>query len=1155
MLVYLLIVAIVLIALLLCIGASFLLHLQGGSLVLFVVLTLVLAAVAAGTILYLHLRGKKREGQDGEAVATEATAEIDLLINDANRKLKASKQQGSKSLDELSLLYILGDAGSAKTTLVTRSGLEPELLAGTAPRAGEADVIPTPLLNVWFTRQAGLLELGHGLRANESLLTRLVQRSRPNAYRSAFGSGASPRAAVVCVAAKLLLNGESSLASARATGSQLREISRVLGAALPVYVIVTKLDEIPHFTEYVRNLSNEEVGRVLGTTIKPSEASAGVYADNATRELSSVLDALSYSLGEFRVEILSRETQQGNAPMVYEFPREFTKLRGNLTQYMVELCKPSQLSTNPYLRGFYFCGVRAQVVEQENVADSALAAKPAQNMGATQYLSVASVKQATTRPAKNPVFSSVRVPQWAFLPRLFPDVILNDKTILVASRQTAPAQLFRRTLFAVLGTLCGIYLILLVISFFNNLALEHRITDAARSLPVVSPTATGSPGLGDLQMLDQLRQVILQLDGFHHDGPPWSYRFGLYQGDKLAIQARHVYFDRFRPLLLNTTQANFVTYLKALPDAAGGVAGDDSSSYDNSYKPLRAYLITTTNPTYSTADFLSPIFLQYWVAARTVDPEQQRLVRLQADFYANELARKNPYSIDAETSSVTHARKYLSSFGGTARIYQNMLTAAEKATSSINFNKKYPGSAESVLEPEVVRGAFTRAGFDAMQEAIRNPDRYVRGETWVIGDQGVQTIDKTSLANQLATTYSSDYVKAWQSFLAGGKLVGCGGASPAGLKPTAGLLDRLSRPDSPLLEFFYTISHNTAVNDPNIKKIFKSTQALVDSEAVDAFIGPGNKVYMDAIVPLSVAVGLLAKNAPATMDAAAFTSIGASLQTGLNAVAQTQQTMSVDSLFQTEKKVTALLKAPIECAERLVPAAGAAVNAAGAQMCKLMSPVLLKQPFSPSATAQATVAEVDSVFAPDTGSLWVTYNGVLKPLLAQQGSQYVPAPNPAGSATPAFAAFFSHAARISSALYPAGAKSPAFSFTLRPVASKEIEGATLVMDGQRLPGGASSQQFNWNGASASQASLAYNHGESLRSQGTWSLFQLVHHAKATVPAPGQLRLEFPIEVSGQPMILSDGTPMVVRFDLSGTGVDILGPGGLSGLHCVAPVVK
>src|SRR5205807_3280594 len=58
---------------------------------------------------------------------------------------------------------------------------------------------------------------------------------------------------------------------------------------------------------------------------------------------------------------LDRENEPANVAGVYEFPRELGKLRKNLNQYLVELCKPSQLSANPYLRGFYFTGIRARI--------------------------------------------------------------------------------------------------------------------------------------------------------------------------------------------------------------------------------------------------------------------------------------------------------------------------------------------------------------------------------------------------------------------------------------------------------------------------------------------------------------------------------------------------------------------------------------------------------------------------------------------------------------------------------------------------------------------------------------------------------------------------------------------------------------------------
>ena len=695
MLVYLAVLAVLVVAALLAFGGAALLHLHGITLIVFVVVIVVLGIAAAALILILHFKAKKNQGQEGDAAVSGATSELDLLLNDANRKLRAS-QQGAKTLDLLPLLYILGEQGAAKTTMVMRSGLDPELLAGTQPRDG--DTVPTPMANVWFTQAAAIVEAGDAVRQSNLLLTRLIGRTRPRAYRSTFGSGAASRAAVVCVSIEQVLApdaGASLMAAARATGAHLREISRLLGTTLPVYVIVTKLDRVPHFEEYVRNLSNDEVRQIVGMTLPKIDASAGVYVDRAASTLDGVLDALNYSLGEFRVEMLARENEPRNSPGVYEFPREFGKLRKNLSQYLVELCKPSQLSANPYLRGFYFSGIRAQIVERMS-GPSAQEERVPQDAGATQYLNISLGKVPSSRPATQAVKVSTRVPQWTFLPRLFPEIILGDKSALTATQQTAPARFFRRFLFGTLALLFFIYTIFLIVSYANNSALESRIHDAARALSAADPTSTSLPGLTELQALDQLRQTIVQLDGYKEDGTPWTYRFGLYQGDKLDARARSVYFDRFRPRLLNPAQASFVQYMRALPDAPATT--DDSSSYVAAYNPLKAYLITTGNHEKSTSQFLTPVFLQYWNGQRQVDPAQEQLAQKQVDFYSTELARQDPYAINPDTQVVTHARFYLSHFLAETRIYQDMLNAADKTGPSIDFNRMYPGSAASVID-------------------------------------------------------------------------------------------------------------------------------------------------------------------------------------------------------------------------------------------------------------------------------------------------------------------------------------------------------------------------------------------------------------------------------------------------------------------------
>jgi type VI secretion system protein ImpL len=1144
LLAYVLAVVVLLVAALLAFGLAALLHLAGAAYWIFVILLLLLGIAAAVVIVILHLRAKKEKEQQGEDPGTSATSDLDLLLNDANRKLRTS-QQGAKTLDALPLVYILGDAGAAKTTTVMKSGLDPELLAGTAPHEG--DMVSTNVLNLWFTKLAAILEVGTSVRQSNALLARLVSRTRAKAYRSAFGTGAAPRAVVVCLGADQLMasdGGQSLMASARAASAQLREISRLLGMPVPVYVIVTKLDRVPHFDKYVRNLSEVEVRQILGSPLPRSEASAGTYADQASRMLAGVIDGLVYKLGEFRVEMLDRENDPANTAGVYEFPRELGKLRKNLNQYLVELCKPSQLSANPYLRGFFFTGIRARLIERMASAPAAAERPAQQDAGATQYINLSMGRTQGYAAAPTPVMTSSRVPQWTFLPRLLPEVVLGDRSALSATKQSAPARLFRRILFGSLAFLFFLYLVFLIVSFINNSALEHRIQNDARALPSAGATATSLPSPTDLSTLDDLRQTILLLDGFQQNGAPLSYRWGLYQGDKLDIQARRIYFDRFRPMFLNPAQANFVAYMRSLPDAPAASVSNDSTSYNAAYNPLKAYLITTNNPDKSQTKFLTPVFLQYWTGSRQVDPDPQQLAQKQIDFYGNELLRQPPYVINPDTLVVEHTRGYLSNFLADTRIYQAMLSDAEKTNPAVDFNRQYPDAVRFVSDGHVVRGALTAGGFKAMQDALQHPDRYAQGETWVLGNRAGAALNTAAIGQNLAAQYSADFIKEWHSFLTSAHVAPCGGP-----KEAANELNALAGPASPILELFFVISHNTAVADPKIKSVFQPAQALVDPNATDRLIGPGNAPYITALGQLGGALDLATQN-PGPLD---LTTLAPQVGMAKAAVQQSSQAFNVDPQMHTEKTVIDLMQAPIDCIKP--PPPGAAAIAGGKKMCDAINPLLGKFPFSSNPQTPASLAEVDAVFAPETGAIWKNYNATpaLKTLLVLQGATYVAAPAvpPApGPVNPRFLAYFNRAAHISSALYPGGQKAAAFTFGLRFIPGNGVSSATLVVDGQRIAPGSTSAQFTWTGASAQKTSLIYDNGEAFSFLGTWSLFEMVRNAKITRTAGG-FRLDYPISTVVAGHTVSTGK--TVTFELSGQGADLLAGEGFSGLTCVKPL--
>ena len=151
-------------------------------------------------ILVLHFREKRR---DAATKNIAGGSDMDTLLRDAEKRLAAAQRTGAKSLDSLPLLYLVGEGNSAKTTSILKSGLDPELLAGQIYR--DQDVIATPVVNLWYTQQCVIVEAGSAVRNSPALWSKLIRKTRPKAYRSAMGTQAPVRAAVVCISCELFL--------------------------------------------------------------------------------------------------------------------------------------------------------------------------------------------------------------------------------------------------------------------------------------------------------------------------------------------------------------------------------------------------------------------------------------------------------------------------------------------------------------------------------------------------------------------------------------------------------------------------------------------------------------------------------------------------------------------------------------------------------------------------------------------------------------------------------------------------------------------------------------------------------------------------------------------------------------------------------------
>jgi type VI secretion system protein ImpL len=1105
-----------------------------------------LGLIAGAAVLWYLQKTKKAKEASGEGASQAGAADdLDTLVREAIRRLKHSTLGRGTNLGSLPLVFVMGDPGSTKTTVLIHSALDPELLAGQVYR--DSDVLPTSAANIWYTREAIFVDPAGSMMGEADRWRRLVRLLQPGRFSAAIGKRAqAPRAAVVCFDCETFLQpgaSEATVSAARRLSVRLQEVSQLLGISFPVYVLFTKMDRISFFADFVRGMSKDEVSEVLGVTLPLRSLSAGVYADEETRRLTKAFDEIFYSLAERRILLLPRENEGDKLPGIYEFPRELRKLRTLLVQFLVDMARPSHLGTNPFLRGFYFTGVRPVVMEDVVVAPVVPqeTADAGYGSGATQIFSRVG-SQAPPPPGAR-TGGSRRVPQWVFLTSLFNDVLVKDRVALATSGSSSRVNLLRRI---ALGAALFVALICLTgfaVSFFRNRALETRVREAVADLTTLQTANNQPAGIGDLTKLDNLRGELVDLSYYADHGAPFSLRWGLYEGDQILPDARRVYFERFRRLLFAETQKRVTDNLDGLTGRSAASALNDA--YDKSYGELKEYLITTEPADHdrSTKEFLTPVLLTHWVADQNIDKDRRDLAALQFDFFATELAKENPFPTGSSQPRIETARAYLKQFSGIDRNYEQLLSKAPPKP--VSFSDQFPESAGVIVSSYKVKGAFTRAGFLAVQDALKNPGN-LGGEEWVLGKNDSKDMDPAVLRQKLTDRYNQDFVKEWNTVLRTSSVAGYVSNADADKK-----LEKLTGPTSPLLELLYFISHNTDPAPTDVKAPFAAVLAVEAAGPPDKlpekYILPTNKDYVDALVKLQSDIHALAQN-PGAPDPAQLTQAGNSADGASQAAKKTIDSGPIDQQFKNQEEVGRLLQEPIKSVEALLKRGPADIaNGSGKGYCAAFAGAVSKYPFDPKSLQDLSMDQLYAILGPTSEALKKLKDAV-KPFTLLVGNKYVEAPQATVKPSQSFLNFLTRVTQLSDTLYSNGTLPPKFSYTLKLLPSN-IEGVSLKIGSETLSGEGVQHTFVWTGASEDVV-VTSKSGDVQDSvpAGPWAAFKFI--AKAHPLGSG--KLEWVIESNGQPIPLSPGKLKSYDYQLQVPGnVDPFFD--LQGMRCVSQV--
>jgi type VI secretion system protein ImpL len=1115
-------------------------------------LFIAMAGVGAILLLLRWRRASKRSANGGaeQAAPNQGEDEIDFLMRAAAARLASSKLK----IGSLPAILLLGESGSGKTSALLNSGLDPDQVSGQV--AQDNAVVPTRPIVAWFTRQTVFVEAGGTLLAQPARWTRLVRRLAPGKLPSVLGGkGQAPRAALVCLDCDDLKPGAADTLAARVRTlhARLAELSQGLGISLPVYALFNKLDRLPFFAEYFNNLTKEEAADVLGVTLplQPPH-NVGVYADQEGKRLTAAFDELFYSLSDKRIEYLPRERAAEKLPGVYEFPREFRKARNLVVQSLVDLCRPSQLTVSPFLRGFYFAGRRTVQVEGASSLPSELAHSgpdvAESSVGATRVFDVRQVKRTTgERPTDVPVgatrvfdvgklaaedtlvgsgFAQVtktrEVYQWVFLSRFFGDVLLRDRAALGTSGSSTKVDFWRRFLLACAAVLLLVWSIGLIVSYVGNRSLLLKAGVAA---PFAEPAANQSPSISDLNRLNDIGQLLDTLSSYHRGGAPLSLRWGLYIGDDVYPPACRMYARGLDRLLLAPTRASMVGYLKGLTYKAN--AGPDFRNqnqqalpYDAPYNTLKTYLIATSQGSHARDDssFTSDLYSN-WPPRQNVAGDQEKLAKQQFDRYGMELASAGVagcFNAPPDPDAVANARNYLNSFPPDQRIYQAMLAeATSKAGKAIDFNKQYADQAATDSYP--VHPAFTKAGWSAMDDALKHPERYRGGEQWVLGEQTKEVADPQIYVADLRKRYQGEFTGEWLAFIKAAKFAGYKNAADISPK-----IDKVVGAHSALLMVLCIAGANTNVDNKDVANAFSSARGVVPPDCETKVIGTPNKSYTDGLFDLEGCLDKIGRAATPEDKEAARKQCQDKADDAATAVRRlVAANAGVD---QVDAAVQTLLSAPITdqvLRRALTPPPPPPPKGAG-DLCGALNGLSASFPTSSSLEA------FQKIFAP---------GGAL--------DQYPPPPNP----NPPYAAFFSRAKAIQKALYPDG-KTLQLHYTIASLPSTGVNSFNLTIGTQSLNAFGASKDFIWSGDPQGSVQLVANGNAPVGQSGSFDIFKFV----AVNADPGQLtgqKYIFPI-----PVVVGRVLPNSPRLNLSidaGAATVLFQNGSLAGLHCTPKV--
>ncbi len=723
----------------------------------------VLAGLAATGVLLLFALGRwivgkvksrkaarKLEG----ALEKQAEEQVKTVRPDLQPEIKAMQAEFSKAVealktsklsrgrkDALAVLpwyLIVGPPGAGKSTALRNSGLKFPYLS--AKGGGVRGVGGTRNCDWWLTNEAVILDTAGRYLSNEDdkpewfAFLDTVTKYRPKRPINGL---------IVAVSVSELMGVDPQVAGelGQSIRERLDEITSRLRTLVPVYLMITKCDLIPGFTEMYADLTRSERGQIWGFT-SPMNA----QAEASTDLLLERFDELVSVLEQRTLKRLGQERRLEARENIYQFAQRFDELRKNLAEFVQPLFLDNVYQDTPVMRGLYFTSGTQDVKPQERLGNAS-----------GELFGDSRPQPETSAEGRS-----------YFLWDIFTKVMFQDQEMAV--RSSIEEQRYRRRqlmLTATYFTAAALMLVLPIVSYFQNRALARNVRDAITAVQL-----DARDDLARIKDLSPLQTQLHELTQHKAEGVPFWLRFGMYQGEKLFPLAQSFYNTALRRVLLGNQYERIEQNLKIFSDNQDSPDWKPGAEdYAHHFDALKMYLLITwphapREPALDEAhqDWLVDQMVRHWTHVKGSGGEAnlQQAISRHARTYIQMLA--------AEPEQLAFARNNNTVRAARRALNRVPVTTLELDRIVADVGREYPdqtlddivGGVPAMRATKHVRGAFTKTAWDQVVRS-RLESAFKNKEAWVL-DRDAKEDEVLSRA-ELRTRYYQQYIQEWRDFL------------------------------------------------------------------------------------------------------------------------------------------------------------------------------------------------------------------------------------------------------------------------------------------------------------------------------------------------------------------------------------------------------